>query len=192
MPFPPFAKKLLARLPAAAAAALVFWFAGSAQLCGRAVMTTTEATTRLFERPAATVLQWDDGVIAIRRSDAPGRTETLGFNPIALTGNTVLLLALAWATPGAASRNGLVRLLLASLLLFLAQVVHLSLALQTLYATQLGSFSVEHYAPWQREVVATGRYFFDIALTYALPIVLWGLLVVLPAWREENALRERG
>lgn len=184
MRFPPFARKLLARLPVATAAALAVWFGFAAELCGRAVMQTTEVSTRAFERPRATLLAWDEGVIQVRRTDAPEATESLGFRPAALTGNAVLLLALAWATPLAASRNGLLRLVLGLLVLFVLQVVHLGLALQTVYATGLGDFSRQRYSPWEREIVATGRYFFDVVLTYAMPILIWGLLVALPAWRE--------
>jgi len=39
---------------------------------------------------------------------------------------------------------------------------------------------------WQRELFATSRYFFDIALVYALPFVLWGLFILMP-WARVRA-----
>lgn len=183
----PFARKLLVRLPIAAAAALVIWFAAGAELCGRSLTAVAEPLIRAFERPSATVLQWDAAEIAIRRSDLPDKTASLGFRPAALTGNTVLLLALLFATPGALSGRGPLRAFAALAALFAGHVVHFVLAVETLYATQLGEWSVRNYPRWQREVVATGRYLFDIALTYAIPILLWAFLVLLPLLRERDA-----
>ena len=44
----------------------------------------------------------------------------------------------------------------------MTQVLDLSFTVQTLYALQLGAWSAVSWPRWQREVVATARYFFDI------------------------------
>jgi hypothetical protein len=48
-----------------------------------------------------------------------------------------------------------------------------------------------HYPRWQRELFATGRYFFDIVLKYALPFALWGVFLLVPALHEEAAEAEK-
>ena len=55
---------------------------------------------------------------------------------------------------------------------------------------QLGAWSVYAYERWQREIVASGRYFFDIALKYALPFVVWGLFVLMPQLKEREITAE--
>lgn len=184
----PSNRRLLARVPIAAAAALLIWYAGGAEIYGRALAAVTERALRLFERPPVTFLTWDDGVAMIRRTDFSSRSEMPAFDLAAVTGNYVLLLALCLSTPGAGTRQGLKAGLLATLALFATHVLHFALAIETIYATQLGAWSVYAYERWQREIVASGRYFFDIALKYALPFVIWGVLVLLPELRRREAL----
>jgi hypothetical protein len=186
----PAARRLLVRVPVAAAAAILLWFAGGSEIYERTLAAVTETTLRTFERPAVTFLTWDGGTVQIRRSDFSSRSQLPVFNPASIAGNAVLLLALCLCTPGAGTRQGLVRGLLAFLALFASHVVHFALAIETIYATQLGAWSVYAYERWQREIVASGRYFFDIALKYALPFVVWGLFVLMPQLREREITAE--
>ena len=167
-------------MPAAAAAALVIWFAGGSEIYGRLLAAATETALRAVERPAVTFLTWESDTVQIRRSDFSSRSQLPVFRPASVCGNAVLLLALYLSTPGAGTRQGLARGALALFVLFLTHVLHFALAIETIYATQLGAWSVYAYERWQREIVASGRYFFDIALKYALPFVVWGVFVMLP------------
>jgi hypothetical protein len=186
----PQAKRLLRRIPLAAAIAFLLWFAAGSEAYERTVAVVTETTLRALERPPVTFLTWEDGRVLIRRSDFSSRSQLPVFDLASVAGNAVLLFALYLSTPGAGTRSGMARGLLAFLLLFITHVVHFALAIETIYATQLGSWSVYSYARWQREIVATGRYFFDIALKYALPFVLWGLVILLPELRRREAAAE--
>jgi hypothetical protein len=186
----PAAKKLLVRIPVAGAAALLLWFAGGYEIYERALMKATEGAIRLFERPPATLLTWEESTVLIRRADFSSRSQLPVFDPSAVAGNAVLLLALYLSTPGASSRRSVLAGAFAFLALFASHVVHFALAIETIYATQLGAWSVYAYERWQREVVATGRYFFDIALKYALPFVFWGLFVLIPHLRRSESLEE--
>ena len=180
----PSARRFLARLPLAAGLALLVWFGGLASVWGRAATAASEKAIRILERPPVTFLQWEDGNVLFRRSDFSSRSGTPGFEAGGVTGNLVLLLALAAATPGAGSGRGLLRAALAGAALFATHVVHVALTVQATYAVDLGAWSLYAYPRWQRELFATGRYFFDVALKYALPFFLWGLLVVLPVLNE--------
>jgi len=180
----PAAKKLLVRVPIAGATALLLWFAGGNEIYNRTLTAVTEKVLRAFERPPVTFLTWDGGTVQIRRTDFSSRSQLPVFDPAAVAGNAVLLLALYLSTPGAGTRKGLVTGLFAFLALFSSHVLHFALAIETIYATQLGAWSVYAYERWQREIVATGRYFFDIALKYALPFVFWALFILIPQLRR--------
>lgn len=184
----PRAKRFLARLPLAAALALLAWFAGVPEPWGRAVVAAAEPAIRLTESPAATFLTWEDDEVLFRRSDFGTRSGTPGFRISPVTANLVVLIALLAATPkggGPRLRGGA----LALLGLFASHVLHVALTVGATYATDLGAWSLWAYPRWQRELLAGGRHFFDIALKYAMPFFLWGLLVVLPglSGREPEA-----
>ncbi len=188
----PSARTFLARLPLTAVLAIGLWFLGVSTVWGHAVTSATEATIRSFERPPATFLTWQGKSVAYRRSDFSSRSGSPGLDPSSITGNLVLLLALAFAVPGIASARGAVRTALALAVLFVSHVVHVALTVETTYATQLGAWSLYAYRPYQRELIASSRYFFDIALRFALPFVLWGLLIVVPFANERDAKDAEG
>ncbi len=181
-------RSLLRRLPLTAAASLLIWFAMGATTWNRGVAAATEAFLRLVETPTATQLFWENDTVVIHRSDSP-EDQDPGYRDLpGITFNTPILLALIWATPRKKGFSKLVPAVLAFLALFLSHIAHFSLAIQTIYATQL-EWCAPSYASWQREVLATGRYFFDIALKYALPFVFWALFLLIPrllSHRDEN------
>ncbi len=65
----------------------------------------------------------------------------------------MLLLALVFATPGLSRGSTLFRSGLALLALFLSHVVHFLVAIEMIYATQLGEWSTVAYAPWKNQQV---------------------------------------
>ncbi len=183
----PWTRRLLLRVPLTGILATVLWFIGIGGAYSRRVIDATEATLRLFERPPVTFLHWENGSISVRRSDFSTRSGAPNLDPDPITANLVLLLALVFATPGVSEKNALLRALAAFAGLFASHVAHLALTIETLYATKLGPWSQYAYTNLQREILSSVRYFFDIALTFAMPFLLWGVLLLLPAMRRREA-----
>ena len=183
----PTARRLVLRLPLAAAGALLLWFLWLASPWGQSVVAVAEATIRAVERPSATFIEWrSTRVVTFRRSDFGSRSGQPGFDPAFMTANLAMLLALWGATPGAASGRVALRGLGCTLVLFASHVLHVVLTVEATWATKLGAWSEWHYPRWQRELFATGNYFFDIVLKYALPFALWGVFILLPALRQRE------
>lgn len=172
----PRLRTLLVRLPLAAAVAVLLWFAIVGRPWGALVTRASEAWIRSAERTKVTRLEFDRGLVVVARSDLSSRSDIPAFPAAPITANLVLLLSLLFATPPALRARAFPARATAALgALLLTQVLHLSFAVQTIYATQLGAWSVTSWPRWQREVVATGRYFFDIVGKYAVPFVFWAL-----------------
>ena len=172
----PRLKKLLARLPLATGIAIVLWFALLSHPWSALVTRGAEAFMRSAERTKVTRLGFDDGRVVVERADLSTRSEIPAFSAAATTANLVLLLALLFATPPALRASAFpARAIAAVGALFVTQVLHLTFTVQTIYATQLGTWSVASWPRWQREVVATGRYFMDIIGKYAVPFVFWAI-----------------
>ena len=194
----PRLKKLLVRLPFAAVLAILLWFAVLKDPWGGLVTRASEAWIRFAERTKVTRLSYDEGLVVVERSDLSTRSEIPAFSAAPITANLVLLLALLLATPPELRGSAFpARGLAAVAALLLTQVLHASFSVQTLYATRLGEWSAVYWPRWQREVVATGRYFFDIIGKYAAPFVFWAVTLRLfedeePAVRPSAApARER-
>jgi hypothetical protein len=172
----PRLRRLLARLPLAAGLAILLWFAVVGRPWSALVTRVSEGWIRAAERTKVTRLAFEDGMVVVQRADLSSRSETPAFSAAPMTANLVLLLALLFATPRDLRAAAFpARVAAACGALLLTQVLHLSFAVQTLYATQLGAWSVATWPRWQREVVATGRYFFDIVGKFAVPFVFWAL-----------------
>ena len=181
----PRIKKLLVRLPLSAVLAILLWFAILDHPWGGLVTRVSEWWIRAAERTKVTRLSFDDGLVVVERSDLSTRSEIPAFSAAPITANLVLLLALLFATPPALRASAFPARAAAALgALLLTQVLHLSFTGQTLYALQLGAWSAVSWPRWQREVVATGRYFFDIIGKYAVPFIFWA--ITLRLGEEEN------
>ena len=177
----PALRRLLLRLPLAAAGAIALWLAGGADVYASAVTTVTETSIRLFERPRVTFLTFEAGHVTIHRTDFSSEDDAPTADPSAITGNVVILLALLWGATGFGRKIGFWGGVLGLAFLFATHVLHLVLTIESLYATQLGEWSLANYPRWQREILGTTRYLFDILLVYALPFVIWGALSGFPA-----------
>jgi hypothetical protein len=177
----PAVRRLLLRLPLAAAGAIALWLAGGADLYASFVTSVTETSIRLFERPRVTFLTFDKGIVTIHRSDFSSEEDSPTVDPSKITGNAVILLALLWGASGFGRRIGFWGAVAGLAFLFTTHIVHLVLTIETLYATQLGEWSVANYPRWERETLGTIRYLFDILLIYAFPFVIWGVLSGFPA-----------
>lgn len=176
----PRLKKLLVRLPLAAALAIFLWFVVVDHAWGSLVTRAAESWIRFAEKAKVTRLSFDDGLVVVERADFSTRSDIPAFSAAPITANLVLLVALVLATPRELRGQAFfARVALAFAALLLTQVLHLSFTVQTLYATKLGAWSVVSWPRWQREVVATGRYFFDIIGKFAVPFVFWALTLKL-------------
>ena len=150
-------------------------------------MATAETAIRAEERPSSTFIEWrSTRVVTFRRSDFGSRSGQPGFDPAFMTANLAMLLALWAATPGAVSGPIALRGLACTAVLFASHVLHVILTVEATWATKLGAWSVWHYPRWERELFATGNYFFDIVLKYALPFALWGVFILVPALRQRE------
>ncbi len=172
----PRLKKLVVRLPLSAGVAILLWFALLNHPWSRLVTDASERWIRAAERTKVTRLAFDEGLVVVERADLSSLSDVPAFSAPAITSNLVLLLALLFATPPALRASVFPARAAAALgALFVTQVLHLSFAVQTIYATQLGAWSAASWPRWQREVVATGRYFFDVVGKYAVPFVVWAV-----------------
>jgi len=182
----PRLKKLLVRLPFAAALAILLWFVVVDHPWGGLVTRASEWWIRFAERTKVTRLSFDEGLVVVERTDLSTRSDIPAFSAAPITANLVLLLALLLATPPALRGSAFpARAAVALAALLLTQVLHMSFTVQTLYATKLGAWSAASWPRWQREVVATGRYFFDIIGKYATPFVFWA--ITLRIFEDEEA-----
>ncbi len=185
----PRLKKLLVRLPLSAVLAILLWFAILDHPWGGLVTRVSEWWIRAAERTKVTRLAFDDGLVVVQRSDLSTRSEIPAFSAAPITANLVLLLALLFATPPALRASAYPAHAAAALgALLVTQVLHLSFTVQTLYALQLGAWSAVSWPRWQREVVATARYFFDIMGKYAVPFVFW--VITLRLGEEDEAEKQ--
>ncbi len=172
---------------------MLLWFLGLASWWGQSVIAVSETLIRAVERPSATFVEWQSTrAVSFRRSDFASRSGQPAFDPAAITANLALLLALWSATPGATSGKLARRGLACAAILFASHVLHVILTVEATWATSLGAWSEWYYPRWQREIFATGRYFFDIVLKYALPFALWGFFLAVPAFRASEAAAEEG
>ena len=179
--------RALGRLALAALAAILLWLAVGVEAWGGTVATIAEKSIRAFERPRATRLEMSGNEVLIKRSDMGSDSDVPAFDMGAFTAPAVLLLTLLWGGGRLVPRRGAWRGLAATGILLCAQALHLVLAVETLYATQLGEWSVAHYPPWQRELAATGRSLFDLGLAWGLPFALWVAFYGLPAFRAAES-----
>lgn len=188
----PRLRRLLVRLPLSAAVAILLWFVVLDHPWGGLVTRASETWLRFAERTKVTRLSFDDGMIVVERSDLSSRSDIPAFSAAPMTANLVLLVALLLATPPPLRGSGFPgRAAAAFALLFATHVLHVSFAVQTLYATSLGAWSAASWPQWQRDVVAAARYFFDIIGKYAVPFVFWALTLKLGEEAEEEEARKK-
>lgn len=184
-------RRALGRLALGSAAALVVWLAFGAVAWNSAVVALGELSIRAFERPRVTRLVLEKSEAEIRRSDMGSDSDVPTLDVAAFTAPTVVLLALLWGAGRLVPRRGAWRGAAALAILLLAQALHLVLAVEAFYATELGEWSAAFYPRWERELLAAGRSGFDLVLSWTLPFALWIAFHGVPALRA-GAKRKRG
>ncbi len=160
------------RLPWALLGAALVWLAVRSGY--NAVLTNTaQGLCRLGESPAVTQISSDGEAAIIGRMDMRADSGRLRFSLTQIHFNFVPFLALVLALPGWSRKGGWQGLVSALLLLTISHVMSLLWHVQYFYATALGPWSVANYSAFSREVLGGLQYFFDIAVTFTLPLLLW-------------------
>ncbi len=162
----------LKRLPLALVAAVAIWMvarpAYNPALCAAA-----QALARFGEFPPASLIVQQGNDALLGRSDMRATSEWLKFPLTQIHFNLVPFLALTFALPGWLVGRGWRRLLAALCVLAASHVLGLVWQIKALEALSMGPWSRATYSSLARNVYGTLRYFFDIPVTFALPLVLW-------------------
>lgn len=170
---PRFARNvLLWLLPAALVWVLITGF------YNRFLTIATGNLLHLVESPNVTELHpvpgKDRHYIAISRKDIPaGRNALYTVRVTDIHYHLVLMAALFLAVPGVPLSQRLANLGLACLIALFFHLLLLSFWVQFAYATQLGSWSAEHYGSLAQNVYGLGKHLLDLPFKLALPLVLW-------------------
>lgn len=164
--------RLLRRLPLAVVAAMAVWLLVR-PLYDPLVCAAAQAVARFYEYPRVAQIDAVDGDAVIGRSDLRSDSARLTVPLTQVTFNLIPFLALALATPRALARGGWQRLGVGVLVLAAVHAVGLVLHLKFFYAFSLGEWSRTNYSNLAREIYGGLRYFFDIPVTFAAPLVLW-------------------
>jgi hypothetical protein len=165
-------RRFLRRLPLAIVGAALLWLAVR-PIYDPALAWVTQGLSRLTEQPAATQIVVLDGTATIGRRDLRADSARFTLAMAQVDFNLVPFLALMLALPGWVRRDGLMRLATALLMLFMAHALTLLWQVQFLFATSLGPWSQATYSSLERNVIGSLKYFFDIPLTFTLPLLLW-------------------
>jgi hypothetical protein len=163
---------VLKRLPLAIALAMLVWFVGR-EAYYPALCWATEKVARVYEWPRAAQIQYEGDNAVLGRIDMRADSARLQVSLTQVAFNVVPFLALVLALPGWWRRGGVKRVLVALAILSGSHLLTLLWHLKTFYAMSLGTWSAAHYSNFARDVYSGLRYFFDIPVTFTMPLVLW-------------------
>jgi hypothetical protein len=158
----------------------------------RFLLGSAENLVHLTESPDVTDLlrhpdNRHDGYIA-RRDFPPKRTLVHVFRITDAHFHLVLLAALFLGVPGIPWREKLGNLGVALLVAVFFHLFLLLFLVKSVYATELGAWSLTHYGPFARNAYGLAEHLFDLPFKLALPLVLWAafyLRVVTGGLRED-------
>ncbi len=164
--------RFLRRVPVAVVVAAAIWFAVR-PVYNPVVCRLGQAMARFFEYPrvAKVVLDGKDAVIG--RTDLRADSAWLKVSLTQIHFNIIPFLALFLAMPKPLRGGGSKALLTALALLLTSHVIALFLNVKVYYSFNLGAWSRINYSDFARNVYGGLRYFFDIPVTFALPLLLW-------------------
>ena len=171
-PPPDLFRSYLRRLPLALLAVMMLWLAMRPVL-DPAVSGLAQVLIRAFEYPRVTRIEIEDHRAKIVRSDfrRDSKIPTVSLTEVHF--NTIVLLSLYFALPGAFRRARLERLFMAWFVLYVTQSLNLVFHVKTTYALYLGDWSSLHYADWQRNMWGFLQYFSDLPGRFGFPFLLW-------------------
>lgn len=160
---------LLWLVPAALAWAL------STPFYNRFLEVAGQNAAHLIESPDVTRLYPKDSDFAlIARLDFPREHEIVSSLRVTdIHFPVILLLALFLGVPGVGWRERLANLGWALLVSACFDVVLVLFWIEFTYATQLGSWSLEHYGAFARNFWGLGKHVLDLPIKLGLPLLLW-------------------
>ncbi len=153
-------------------AAVAIWAAARA-VYDPALCAAAQAVARFGEVPAASAIILRDGDALLGRSDMRSDSNWLKVPMTQVQFNLVPFLALALALPRPLAGGQWRRVLAALGVLAVSHVLSLVWEVKALEALSMGPWSRANYSDLARNVYGTLRYFFNIPVTFALPLVLW-------------------
>ncbi|MBZ5590154.1 MAG: hypothetical protein LAO05_16495 [Acidobacteriia bacterium] len=138
-----------------------------------ALCACAQAIARFGEWPAASTIELRDNDALLGRSDLRSDSPKLKIPMMQIHFNLIPFLALVLALPRPFAGGLWRRLLVALGLLALSHALYLVWEMKALEALQMGPWSRANYSDLARDVYSTLQYFFNIPVTFALPLVLW-------------------
>ncbi len=143
----------------------------------RFLLGATENLLHLFESPDVTDLERHpssrhEAYIA-RRDFPPKRSLVRQLRVTDLHFHFVLLGALFLAVPGIPARRRLENLGLACLATVFFDLLLFAVWVKSVYAIQLGDWSLAHYGPAARNFYGLAKHLLDLPFKLALPLLLW-------------------
>jgi hypothetical protein len=165
-------KRYLRRLPVAILASAAVWLA-IRPVYNPLLCLAAQTVARVYENPRVARIVSDGDSVLIGRTDLRADSGWLKLSVAQITFNMIPFLALVLAFPGALSGRNWRKLAGALAVLAAVHVIGLLLKLTFFYAFSLGSWSSAHYSDLARNVIGGLRSFYDIPITFALPLLLW-------------------
>lgn len=163
-----FFRRLLWAIPVAT---LLWWLALG--FYTPALCWFTQGLARLTETPPAAQITPDGHRAILGRTDLRAGSSRLRISLIQIHSNLVPFLVLAMALPGRKNRAWWKSGCIALAILFGSHVLALMWQLKYFYAFSLGPWSLANYTDAQRNLFGGLRFFFDLPVTYTLPMLLW-------------------
>ncbi|MFI5167351.1 MAG: hypothetical protein ACHQQS_12055 [Thermoanaerobaculales bacterium] len=165
-------RPFLRRLPLALVGAVVIWYLLRI-VYNPALCAVTQFVARTYEVPPASLIMPRDDDALLGRSDLRLDSGWLKVSLTEIQFNIVPFLALVLALPRWFRGGAWRRVLLALLVLALSHVLGLLWHTKYWEAFSLGPWSRATYSDFARNVYGGLRYFFDIPVTFTLPLLLW-------------------
>ena len=154
---------------------LALWW-GASDVYARLLAPPAQAILRASERPPVTRLRASGTEVIVDRSDFPARSARPGVPANDLTFNFIILLALFASNRPLSSNRNVSMLLVAVLLLVITHVLALVVAVKSIYAVQLGAWSVANYGPFSRNFWSGAAHFYRLVGMYGIAFLLWWML----------------
>jgi len=89
--------------------------------------------------------------------------------------NSVILITLILFSPGLGGGKRMLVFVAGFALLFLTQVLNVLVQVKFFYVLQLGEYSRISYGPWERNIYAFLKQFFELIGRFAFPFAIWML-----------------
>jgi hypothetical protein len=136
-----------------------------------------ENAVQLTESPNHTTLKrYDQHNFLIYRDDLQGQTSTGHVSSVRVTSYHFMLIftaAIFLGVPDTPLWRRLETLGWAALISAFFHIGALLFRIKFIYATQLGSWSAEHYGSFGQNFWGLGRHLLDLPFRFALPLLLW-------------------